>query len=110
MSTPQSLANAKGERLAISLGDPAGIGGEVVLKALARPWPEGLEPVLVGCRRWLEQCYAELRQRTDEPLRDPAELELLNLPLPEPVQAGCSSRVATAAAITTKRCTCMPAR
>ncbi len=86
-----SPSNPISGRLAISLGDPAGIGGEVVLKALARPWPEGLEPVLVGCRRWLEQCYTELRQRTDEPLRDPAELELLNLPLPEPVQAGCST-------------------
>jgi 4-hydroxythreonine-4-phosphate dehydrogenase len=86
-----SPSNPINGRLAISLGDPAGIGGEVVLKALARPWPDGLEPVLVGCRRWLEQCYTELRQRTDEPLRDPAELELLNLPLPEPVQAGCST-------------------
>ena len=84
-------SNSINGRLAISLGDPAGIGGEVVLKALARPWPDGLEPVLVGCRRWLEQCYSELRRSTDQPLRDPAGLELLDLPLEQPVQAGNST-------------------
>ena len=40
--------------LAVALGDPAGIGAEIVLKALARA---GLNApvVLVGCRRWLEE-------------------------------------------------------
>ena len=45
-------------------------------------------PLLVGCRRWLEQCYAELRPQSTEPLADPAQLELLDLPLPEPVRPG----------------------
>ena len=98
MSTPQSLANAKGERLAISLGDPAGIGAEVVLKALAT-WPgEAPPPLLVGCRRWLERCYTQLRALSPTPLADPANLELIDLPLPEaiePGQAGAASGAAS---------------
>lgn len=84
----QIPSNPIGSRLAISLGDPAGIGAEVVLKALARPWPAGLQPVLVGCRRWLEQCYCELRPSSSEPLRDPADLEMLDLPLAQGVRPG----------------------
>ena len=40
------------DRLVIALGDPAGIGAEVTLKALAQPRPAGQEVVLVGCGRW----------------------------------------------------------
>lgn len=55
-------------RLAISLGDPAGIGPEVVLKALARPDTEW-EAVVVGDRALL----AEAARRLDLPL--PARIE-----------------------------------
>jgi len=79
---------AKGARLAISLGDPAGIGAEVVLKALAQ-WPQDQQPpLLVGCRGWLEASFQQLRNRSAQPLRDPAELEMLDLPLEQPVSAG----------------------
>jgi len=98
MSTPHSLTNAKGGQLAISLGDPAGIGAEVVLKALA-DWPwEGPKPLLVGCRRWLERCYEQLRPLSPHPLADPAALELIDLPLAEtiaPGQAGAASGAAS---------------
>ncbi len=87
-TSSQGPSNSINPRLAISLGDPAGIGAEVVLKALARPWPPELQPVLVGCRRWLEQTYTHLRARQTDPLRDPAGLEILDLPLDEPVQTG----------------------
>ena len=93
----QGPSNTINPRLAISLGDPAGIGAEVVLKALARPRPAELQPVLVGCRHWLEQCYSQLRCHTTAPLRDPAELEMLDLPLEEPVPPGRSGAVAGAA-------------
>jgi 4-hydroxythreonine-4-phosphate dehydrogenase len=84
-------SNRRCRRLAIALGDPAGIGAEVTLKALASGRPEAAAPLLVGCRRWLEQRYDELRQLGVGPLRDPAELEMLDLPLPEPVRPGESS-------------------
>jgi 4-hydroxythreonine-4-phosphate dehydrogenase len=93
-STSQAPSNPRPARLAIALGDPAGIGAEVTLKALARPeWQLGprLEPLLVGCRRWLESSYQQLRQHCPEPLRDPAELEIIDLPLAEPSRAGVST-------------------
>ena len=55
-------------RLAISLGDPAGIGPEVVLKALAAGDLPG-EPIVVGDAR----CVREAARRLDLPL--PARIE-----------------------------------
>lgn len=75
-------------RLAISLGDPAGVGAEVTLKALARRDPEAPAPLLVGCRRWLEQTYQTLGRHSDAPLADPADLDVVDAPLEEPVTPG----------------------
>ena len=91
MPSPSAPSNPSQRRLAIALGDPAGIGAEVTLKALASGTPETEMPLLVGCRRWLEQRYAELRELGVGPLRDPGSLEVLELPLAEPVQAGVST-------------------
>ena len=88
MGDPPSDSNAKRPRLIVSLGDPAGIGGEVVLKALARWSSEAEPPLLVGCRRWLEESYQQLKRCSDAPLADPAGLDLLDCPLEHPVQAG----------------------
>ncbi|MFM7312430.1 MAG: 4-hydroxythreonine-4-phosphate dehydrogenase PdxA [Cyanobium sp.] len=73
-------------RIAISLGDPAGIGAEVVLAALAAE--RAPEVLLVGCRRWLEATYQGLR--TQRRLRDPAECDVLDLPLSRPAEPGRS--------------------
>lgn len=83
--------------LVIALGDPAGIGAEVVLKALAQPRPAQQRVLLVGCRRWLESSYRQLRPCSDAPLADPAALEVLDLPLEAPVRPGESSAAAGAA-------------
>jgi len=97
MPNPASRDQAKGGRLAVALGDPAGIGAEVVLKAL-HGWPqERPRPLLVGCRHWLEQRYEALRDRSAEPLADPAQLELLDRPLAEPVAAGQAGAASGAA-------------
>jgi 4-hydroxythreonine-4-phosphate dehydrogenase len=88
MPSGQPPSNPSARRLAIALGDPAGIGAEVSLKALAGPRPETEAPLLVGCRRWLEQSYLRLRSQDCGPLRDPAELELLDLPLESPISSG----------------------
>ena len=76
--------------IAIALGDPAGIGAEVTLKALARAGSDGDGVVLVGCRRWLQASYLELRRRSREPLADPAGHACVDLPLAAPVRPGCS--------------------
>ena len=71
-------SNPSGRPLAIALG----------LKALARPELQELQPLLVGCRRWLESSYALLRQHSPEPLRDPATLEMIDVPLDDPITPG----------------------
>jgi len=98
-TSSQAPSNPRPVRLAIALGDPAGIGAEVTLKALAQPeWTsaEACQPLLVGCRRWLETSYQDLRRHAPatnglEPLRDPAELEIIDRPLAEPCRAGLST-------------------
>lgn len=81
-------------RIAISLGDPAGIGAEVTLKALAISPPEPGSVVLVGCRRWLDDQHRRLASLSVGPLADPAELTVLDLPLEAPVQPGESGAAA----------------
>ncbi|MBM5790700.1 MAG: 4-hydroxythreonine-4-phosphate dehydrogenase PdxA [Cyanobacteria bacterium M_surface_10_m1_298] len=88
MGPQASDRNAKRPRLAISLGDPAGIGGEVALKAMASWRGQAEAPVLVGCRRWLESLYQQHRSQAETAWADPATLEILDLPLPEAIAPG----------------------
>ncbi len=85
-------------RLAVTLGDPAGIGPEVILKALADThcW-QGCEVTLVGSRTLLQASYERLRkacgiperhrlsvgesQTTRLPLANPNQFDLLDVPL-----------------------------
>jgi 4-hydroxythreonine-4-phosphate dehydrogenase len=68
-------------RLAVTLGDPAGIGPEVVLKALAEPeLIQDCDITVVGSRTLLEERYTQLqKQLVSEPLRDPAQLSILDV-------------------------------
>jgi 4-hydroxythreonine-4-phosphate dehydrogenase len=86
--------------LVIALGDPAGIGPEVVLKALARPEARGRPVRIVGCRRWLEHTYSHLRERGAGPLADPAALDMLDSPLLDPVTPGVGTASSGAASFT----------
>lgn len=71
-------------RLAVTLGDPAGIGAEVVLKALADPaLTEDCEVTVIGSQALLEKTYAYLRSRHSEPtLADPTQLSFLDISEP----------------------------
>ena len=61
-SVDSSDSPAVRPRLAIPLGDPAGIGPEVVLKALAsQAWPQNVEITLVGRREDLDLTQAALQ-------------------------------------------------
>ncbi|MEB3201637.1 MAG: 4-hydroxythreonine-4-phosphate dehydrogenase PdxA [Synechococcus sp.] len=93
-TSSQPPSNPSPPRLAIALGDPAGIGAEVTLKALASPQWRHDNPLLVGCRRWLEESYQQLLHQPGPPLRDPAELEVIDLPLAAACPAGVSSPAA----------------
>jgi 4-hydroxythreonine-4-phosphate dehydrogenase len=96
--TPPS--NPSGRPLVIAIGDPAGIGPEVVLKALARPEARGRPVRVVGCRRWLEHTYSQVRGRSAVPLADPATLDILDSPLPEAVTPGQGTAASGAASFT----------
>ena len=80
--------------LVIALGDPAGIGIEVVLKALAKSnvLPTGLKPVLVGCRRCVELTHRQLMARGSTGLADPSALTIHDQPLAKPIAPGAASR------------------
>jgi len=91
--TPEPPDSAE---LVVALGDPGGIGAEVVLRALAAG-DAGGAVVLVGCRRWLERSYQNLRERGCTDLADPAELPMVDLPLAETVAPGQSCAAGGAA-------------
>lgn len=68
-------------RLAITIGDPAGIGTEVVLKALAeRTLTQNCQITVMGTRSLLEKTYQQLRQQ-GEAAAQPATLSILDIPL-----------------------------
>ncbi|MBD2038656.1 4-hydroxythreonine-4-phosphate dehydrogenase PdxA [Leptolyngbya sp. FACHB-321] len=68
-------------QLAVTLGDPAGIGTEVILKALAAPLA-GCVITLVGSRSRLVATYQQLRSRHPTlPLANPDDLQILDITL-----------------------------
>ncbi len=68
---------AEGPRIALTLGDPAGIGPEVLLKALADPHLQGQASItVVGPQKCLELTYERLQSCS---LADPADLTLIEV-------------------------------
>ena len=98
MTTPFDCHDAN-QRLVIALGDPAGIGMEVTLKALADPQrPANINPLLVGCRASLERTAQLLRERTQAPVADPDDLEVDDQPIPGgPLEPGTAGSISGAA-------------
>lgn len=69
-------------RLAVTLGDPAGIGPEVVLKALADPAiKQDCDITVVGSKSLLQTIYTQLQQTSENkvPLADLESLSVLNV-------------------------------
>ena len=99
LASNPSLASSKREtsQLAISLGDPGGIGAEVTLRALAQGAARAEQVLLVGCRRWLEESYHQLCRQGCSTLIDPAELRIADHPLETTVSPGESTVVGAAA-------------
>ncbi|MBV5260583.1 4-hydroxythreonine-4-phosphate dehydrogenase PdxA [Synechococcus moorigangaii CMS01] len=64
--------------LALTIGDPAGIGPEVLLKALADSEIRNLCLLtIIGDRLVLEKTYHHLQNKTESSLIDPSELDIL---------------------------------
>jgi 4-hydroxythreonine-4-phosphate dehydrogenase len=92
----RSSPQADSAPIALALGDPAGIGAEIVLKALGR-LKEAPPTVLVGCRHWLEEQHRLLTAAGCRDLADPARLQLEDQPLQRPVTPGQTGADAGAA-------------
>ena len=78
--------------LAITQGDPAGIGSEIILKALAdNSLAEKSQIVVVGNRQLLQFTYEHLLQQTElteEDLANPQTLSVLDIPLKDTITLG----------------------
>jgi len=67
-------------RLAVTLGDPAGIGPEVILKALADPeLTNNCKITVIGGKSLLQTTYTQLRQQSQ--VVDPELLSILDIEL-----------------------------
>ncbi|WP_320666673.1 4-hydroxythreonine-4-phosphate dehydrogenase PdxA [Prochlorococcus sp. MIT 1307] len=76
-------------RIVISLGDPTGIGIEVILKALAsEKLPSKMQPLLVGCKKTVETIYLQLESQGIRSLVNPKDLEIEDLPINEIIKPG----------------------
>lgn len=83
--TEKPIATQGRPRLAVTLGDPAGIGPEVLLKALADPEiTKDCEITVIGSQSLCHAIYNQLRQQAldnGEILVDPAQLPILDIEL-----------------------------
>ena len=86
-------------KLVIPLGDPAGIGTEVVLKALADPSVNSCDLAIVGNRDILETSYQQLLKVIPPTVKlaNPAELNIIDVRLPTEVSQGIKIGVGNAA-------------
>ncbi|HAJ63921.1 MAG TPA: 4-hydroxythreonine-4-phosphate dehydrogenase PdxA [Cyanobacteria bacterium UBA8543] len=82
--TEKLSSQSRRPRLAVTLGDPAGIGPEVVLKALAAPEvTKDCEITVIGSRSLLHSTYTHLRQTIEQKdtLADLDQLSILDMEL-----------------------------
>ncbi|OCR02620.1 4-hydroxythreonine-4-phosphate dehydrogenase PdxA [Oscillatoriales cyanobacterium USR001] len=69
-------------KIAVTLGDPAGIGPEVVLKALAINLFPNCDLTVVGSRKILQETYKQLQKcEVKTPFANPENLQILDVEL-----------------------------
>jgi 4-hydroxythreonine-4-phosphate dehydrogenase len=79
----------KKNKLVISLGDPAGIGTEITLKALGSNCiNKKIKPLLVGCKNNIHQTYSKLIKHGINNIPDPKKLDIIDIPLKNKVVPG----------------------
>lgn len=100
--TTNSPSSSSPVRLVIPIGDPAGIGPEVVLKALGElKKASGCQIALVGSREILWREYQQLQKQTAPPLLHPDSVEIIEPDLPpettDSIQPGVGNAASGAA-------------
>ncbi len=79
----------KKSTVVISLGDPAGIGTEITLKALgSNRLNENINPLLVGCKNNIYETYSQLIDHGINNIPDPKTLDIIDIPLEKKVIPG----------------------
>ncbi|HEY9651521.1 MAG TPA: 4-hydroxythreonine-4-phosphate dehydrogenase PdxA [Coleofasciculaceae cyanobacterium] len=87
-------------RLAVTLGDPAGIGPEVVLKALANPQViQDCEITVIGSQSLLQAAYTQLRKTLvdGDRLATPEQLPILDIETEQQITVGIGNAASGAA-------------
>ncbi|MDJ0598867.1 MAG: 4-hydroxythreonine-4-phosphate dehydrogenase PdxA [Crocosphaera sp.] len=80
MSSSDSVSRQR-PHLALTMGDPASIGPEIILKALADPTlTQTFDLTVIGTRSLLQETYQQLYSQ-GEPLADPDTFPIMDLPL-----------------------------
>ena len=77
--------------LAITMGDPAGIGPEIILKALSGEIAAETKLTIIGNRRLLQFTYEHLLQQTElseGDLADPQDLSIVDIPINDAITLG----------------------
>ena len=75
--------------LIISLGDPAGIGTEITLKALgSKSLNKKIHPLLVGCKKNICETYKKLINHGISNIPDPNQLDIIDIPIERKVIPG----------------------
>ena len=75
--------------LIISIGDPAGIGAEITLKALgSKSLNKNIKPLLVGCKNNIHETYSKLIKHGIGNIPDPNKLHIIDIPLENKVIPG----------------------
>ena len=75
--------------LVISLGDPSGIGTEIILKALgSHRLNKNINPLLVGCKNHIYQTYSKLLDTGNKSIPDPKNLDIIDIALEKKITPG----------------------
>ena len=75
--------------LIISLGDPAGIGTEIVLKALGSKYlNNNIQPLIVGCKNHIYETYSKLINHGNKSIPDPKNLDIIDIALEKKITPG----------------------
>jgi len=99
-TSPRSKSQSNSRpRIALTIGDPAGIGTEVVLKSLADRALLGLDAefTIFGDRRYLVETYNLLKTNSSLPIADPDRLEIIDIRTDAEVLLGTGNRASGAA-------------
>tara|TARA_Y100001968_G_scaffold239175_1_gene222601 strand:- start:62 stop:1087 length:1026 start_codon:yes stop_codon:yes gene_type:complete len=87
------ISSSNKNTLIISLGDPAGIGTEITLKALgSKSLNKDLHPLLVGCKNNIYETYEKLINHGISNIPDPNKLDIIDIPLENKITPGIANK------------------